>query len=160
MSVSDTGSDVDAVFNRMAWLCSRREYCSADVMRKIRQKGLCAEDASVVMQRLTKERYVDDARYARSFVRDKAVLSGWGPRKIAFALSSKGMPKEMIEEAMREISPEDSTARMREVFTAKWKVISGDTEYDRRTKLLRFALSRGYSYDDVSRFLDSLDKDR
>ena len=116
MSVSDTGSDVDAVFNRMAWLCSRREYCSADVMRKIRQKGLCAEDASVVMQRLAKERYVDDARYARSFVRDKAVLSGWGPRKIAFALSAKGMPKKMIEEAMREISPEDSTARMREVF--------------------------------------------
>ena len=156
MSTSDTISNLDAVFGRMAWLCSRREYCSSAVLQKIRQKGLDGKDAAAVLERLVRERYVDDARYARAFVRDKALLAGWGPRKISFALSAKGISKEVVEEALGEVRPEDSGARMRQVLAAKWKSVSGKTLYDRRTKLLRFALSRGYQYDDVMRFLDTL----
>ena len=100
MSTSDTISNLDAVFiSRMAWLCSRREYCSSAVLQKIRQKGLDGKDAAAVLERLVRERYVDDARYARAFVRDKALLAGWGPRKISFALSAKGISKEVVEEA-------------------------------------------------------------
>ena len=150
MSTSDTISNLDAVFGRMAWLCSRREYCSAAVLGKLRQKGLDDKDAAAVLDRLVRERYVDDARYARAFVRDKALLAGWGPRKISFALSAKGISKEVVEEALEEVSPEDSEARMCQVLSAKWKSVSGKTLYERRTKLLRFALSRGYQYDDVN----------
>ena len=100
MSTSDTISNLDAVFSRMAWLCSRREYCSSAVLQKIRQKGLDGKDAAAVLERLVRERYVDDARYARAFVRDKALLAGWGPRKISFALSAKGISKEVVEEAL------------------------------------------------------------
>ncbi|HIZ85810.1 MAG TPA: RecX family transcriptional regulator [Candidatus Coprenecus stercoravium] len=156
MSTSDTTSNPDTVFSRMAWLCSRREYCSSAVLQKIRQKGLDGKEAAAVLDRLVRERYVDDARYARAFVRDKALLSGWGQRKIAFALSVKGISKDIVEAALREVSPEDSEARMRQVLSAKWKSVSGKTLYERRTKLLRFALSRGYQYDDVMRFLDAL----
>ena len=162
MSTSDIISNLDAVFGRMAWLCSRREYCSAAVLGKLRQKGLDDKDAAAVLERLVRERYVDDARYARAFVRDKALLSGWGPRKISFALSAKGISKEVVEEALEEVSPEDSEARMCQVLSAvlsaKWKSVSGKTLYERRTKLLRFALSRGYSYEAVLRFLDGYGK--
>ena len=89
MSTSDIISNLDAVFGRMAWLCSRREYCSAAVLGKLRQKGLDDKDAAAVLERLVRERYVDDARYARAFVRDKALLSGWGPRKISFAVRQR-----------------------------------------------------------------------
>ena len=78
MSTSDTISNLDAVFGRMAWLCSRREYCSAAVLGKLRQKGLDDKDAAAVLERLVRERYVDDARYARAFVRDKALGVGGG----------------------------------------------------------------------------------
>lgn len=158
MSTSDTISNLDAVFDRMAWLCSRREYCSAAVLGKLRQKGLDDKDAAAVLERLVRERYVDDARYARAFVRDKALLSGWGPRKISFALSAKGISREVVEEALGEVSPEDSEARMYQVLAAKWESVSGKTLYERRTKLLRFALSRGYSYEAVLRFLDGYGK--
>ena len=155
MSTSDTISNLDAVFGRMAWLCSRREYCSAAVLGKLRQKGLDDKDAAAVLERLVRERYVDDARYARAFVRDKALLSGWGPRKIAFALYAKGISRETVEEAFGEVSPEDSEASMNRVLAAKWKTVSGSTDYERRNRLLRFALSRGYSYGSVIHFLDS-----
>ena len=46
MSTSDTISNLDAVFGRMAWLCSRREYCSAAVLGKLRQKGLDDKDTA------------------------------------------------------------------------------------------------------------------
>lgn len=91
MSASDT------IFNRIAWLCSRREYCSRGVLDLLRRKGVTGRDADEILGRLRAGRYVDDGRYARAFARDKALLSGWGPRKIACALSSKGIPPEMVK---------------------------------------------------------------
>ena len=38
---------------------------------------------------LKEDRYVDDARYAAAFAREKASLQGWGPVKIRFQLRGR-----------------------------------------------------------------------
>lgn len=156
MSASDTTSDV--LFNRMAWLCSRREYCSRGVLDLLRRKGVTGEEAAAVLERLRSERYVDDARYARAFARDKAALSGWGPRKIAFALSAKGIVPDVVKAALEEVDEGESARRMREVVEVKWRSVKATTTFERRQKVLRFALSRGYSYEAVTEVLDSLEE--
>lgn len=142
----------------MAMLCSRREYCSSAILRKLKQKGLDGREADAVLERLRKERFVDDARYACFFARDKSRLSGWGPRKIAYALAAKGIPSEIIDSAIGELDKEESEARMCEVLMNKWKILSSRYPDDCRARLVRFALSRGYDYPSVIRFLDSLSR--
>ncbi len=156
MSASDITSDV--LFNRMAWLCSRREYCSRGVLDLLRRKGVTDEDAAAVLERLRSDRYVDDARYARAFARDKAHLAGWGPRKIAFALSTKGIASDAVKAALEEVDEGESARRMREVVEVKWRSVRATTTFERRQKVLRFALSRGYSYEAVTEVLDSLEE--
>lgn len=152
MSASDT------IFNRIAWLCSRREYCSRGVLDLLRRKGVTGQDAAAVLERLRSERYVDDARYARAFARDKALLAGWGPRKIAYALASKGISPEIAAAAMKEVGEEEGRSRMREVICAKWRSVKAAGLQERRAKVLRFALSRGYDYAAVAEVLDSLEE--
>jgi len=77
---------------RLQRLCSRAEYCSADIYRKaLKDLEGDAGDASRVVASLKEDRYVDDARFAAAFAREKASLQGWGPVKIRFQLRGKGI---------------------------------------------------------------------
>ena len=76
----------------MAGLCAKSEQCPYDIMAKLRKFGLTAEDAGEVLDSLREQKFVDEARYARSFARDKVRFSGWGRNKIRQQLMLKRIP--------------------------------------------------------------------
>lgn len=138
---------------RLQRLCSRAEYCSGDIFRKaLKDLEGDSEAASRVVAALVADRYVDDARYAAAFTREKALLQGWGPVKIRFQLRAKGVPDAVIDDALSSIEQEDSDDRLCRLMAAKAKSLAGDPQI--RQKLLRFALGRGYSYDAASTALE------
>ena len=143
------------VTDRLRGLCSRREYCVDDV----RQKALKAlegdaEAAAKVVETLVKDKYVDDLRYASAFARDKASIQGWGEVKIRYMLSAKKISRAVIDQALAEIDAERASSKLRKLLDTKHKSLRDDPQ--RRLKLLRFALGRGYSYDDASAVIEDL----
>ena len=89
------------VADRMRRLCSRREYCVADIRRKLSDALEGDRDAvHEVLDCLIREKYVDDMRYASAFARDKASIAGWGSIKISHALLAKGVDRVIIGEAL------------------------------------------------------------
>ena len=143
------------VTDRLRGLCSRREYCVED----IRQKALKALDgdaalAAEVVETLVKEKYVDDLRYASAFARDKSSIQGWGEVKIRYMLSAKKVSREVIDQALSEIDTERASSKLQKLLETKYKSLREDPQC--RLKLLRFALGRGYSYDEVNATINSL----
>lgn len=136
----------DKLLSSLQMLCSRKEYCSADMYKKA-LKGLEGDEegAAEMLALLVKDRFVDDLRYATAFARDKACLDGWGPVKIRFQLRGKGISSEMIAQALDAVDGEKAEAKLRAVLEAKARTLKGDPEI--RLKLLKFALQRGYEYD-------------
>ena len=149
--ISDMG-DKGKVLDNLRRQCSRREYCTADVMKKA-EKALegDVEQACEVVRILVEERYVDDLRYASAFARDKSSISGWGGSKIRYMLSAKGIPKDIISQALDEIDMQKAGNRMEKLLENKSRSLKDDPQW--KLKLIRFALGRGYSYDDVNDFL-------
>lgn len=145
------------VLDRLQAQCSKREYCRRDVFDKA-QKALEGdrEAAEEVVESLVADKFVDEARYAGAFAREKARLQGWGPVKISAGLLAKGIPQSVIREALDTINPEEADAKMESVLKAKYRTLEG--EPDAKLKLLRFALSRGYSYNQVRESVDRLTK--
>lgn len=130
---------------RLQRLCSRAEYCSADIYRKaLKDLEGDAGDASRVVASLKEDRYVDDARFAAAFAREKASLQGWGPVKIRFQLRGKGISEADIAAALAEVEPEKADARLERLLEEKWRALEGDPQ--RKLKLIKYALSRGYEY--------------
>lgn len=128
--------------------CARREYCSADMYAKALSRLEGDERAAAeVVEALVRDRYVDDARYARSFASDKASLDGWGPVKIRYALSSKKIDRADIDAAIARVDAAQASERLRTLLAARWKQLKGDPQA--RLKLIRHALSRGYEYAQV-----------
>ena len=143
------------VTDRLRGLCSRREYCVED----IRQKALKALDgdaalAAEVVETLVKEKYVDDLRYASAFARDKSSIQGWGEVKIRYMLSAKKVSREVIDQALSEIDTVRASSRLEKLLEAKYRSLREDPQC--RLKLLRFALGRGYSYDEVNDLVNQL----
>ena len=133
------------ILNRLQAQCARREYCRADV----RQKALKALEGDVagaetVVASLVADQFVDDLRYASAFAREKASLTGWGPVKISYALSAKGIDRDTIRQALEEIDGAAADRKMETVLRAKWKTLAEDPEG--KLKLLKFGLGRGYEY--------------
>lgn len=134
--------------SRLQKLCSKAEYCVGDIRRKaLKDLEGDADAAEEVVRQLVEERYVDDARYASAFAREKANIQGWGPVKIRFQLRGKGIPEAAITAALEEIEPQKAADKLEKVLSAKARTLQGDPQF--RLKLLKFALSRGYDYQDV-----------
>lgn len=149
-------NDINKVTDRLRRLCSRREYCIADV----RKKALDAlegdsEAASKVVDSLVTEKYVDDLRYASAFARDKSAIQGWGAVKIRYMLSAKGVHKDMIAQALEEIDDTKAESRLEKLLETKSRSLKDDPQ--KRLKLLRFALGRGYSYEETEAALKITD---
>ena len=141
--------------NRLQKLCSKAEYCRADVYRKaLKDLEGDAEAAGRVVEQLVEDKYVDDARYASAYAREKASLQGWGPVKIRFQLRAKGISDPVIAAALEEVEPARAADKLERLLAAKARTLQGDPQF--RLKLIKFGLSRGYEYEAVEEALKKL----
>ena len=124
------GEEIGKVLDRLRRQCSRREYCSSDILRKAAEAlGKDYDAASEVLRVLVEERYVDDLRYASAFARDKSSIAGWGEVKIRYMLSAKGVAKKVIDEALQEIDRPKADMRLEKLLENE--VLEDGNEYNR-----------------------------
>lgn len=135
--------------SRMANLCARREYCVLDIETKLKRYSLDKETIHNIIHRLIKEKYIDEVRYTRGFIKDKIRFNRWGKTKIEYALRQKRVPEEIVTEAFLEYTDEELNDSLQDLLQAKWKTIKGDSDYEKRNKLIRFGLSRGFDMNNI-----------
>lgn len=147
---------VKKVLGKLQAQCAKREYCSRDVLEKA-LKALEGDAAAAkeVTDALRADGFVDDARYAAAFAREKSSLTGWGPIKIRFALKAKGLADADISAGLGEIDGERAGDRLSRLLAVKAKSLERDPQA--RLKLIKFALTRGYEYDAVEAAVKKLE---
>lgn len=138
----------EKVLQRLQRQCARMECCESAVFNKaLKAMEMDREAAARILASLKKDKFVDDRRYAGAFAREKSSLQGWGAIKIRFALAAKGIDEGIIKEALEEIDPGKAEDKLDRIVAEKYRQIKEDPEV--RLKLLKFALSRGYSYNEA-----------
>lgn len=140
-------------------LCSAAERCPADVDAKLKQWGADEEVQARIMAHLFNERYLDSTRFCRFFVRDKYRFNQWGRMKIVQALRMKHLSTDEIAAGLEEIDEEEYTDILKRLLKQKAKSVKGNTEYERNTKLIRFAIGRGFTPEEVMRQIKQPDAD-
>ena len=149
----------------LAALCAQAEHCQYEMLEKMRRWELDDEAQARVMQRLVSERYVDDERYARAFVKDKVRYNKWGRRKVEQALWQKHIDEDIRQQVLDEIDDEEYISVLRPLLKQKRRSTKAANDYQLNQKLMRFALGRGFTFDIIRQCinlddledLDSLD---
>lgn len=144
---------------RLTALCAQAEHCQHEMLEKMKKWELADEAQARVMERLIKERYVDDERYARAFVMDKIRYNKWGRRKVEQALWMKRIDKGIQERVLSEVDDEEYVSALRPLLKQKQRSTKAASGYELRQKLIRFALSRGFGFDIIRQCIDVEDED-
>lgn len=135
-------------------LCARSEKSSGDALRLMSQWQVPQSERGAVLDKLLKDRFIDDSRYAEAYVREKSRLSGWGARKIAMQLRQKGVSQDVIAEALKQLDSDIELPRLVEKLRRKARTTKYSSDYELRGKLLRYALSLGFDYDLAQRAVE------
>jgi len=141
---SDKPLSPDQALEKMAKYCAYQERCVKDVIEKLKGFVLSDHDKEEILQYLIDNRFVNDERFAKAFVKGKVNQSGWGLNKIRFHLSQKGITKDIIEEALQGIDDEVYRQRLVGLLQAKAKTIKAENEFEKKRKLAAYALQKGF----------------
>ena len=132
---------------QLAALCAQAEHCEQEMRDKMKRWEIDEMAQNRIIQRLVEERYVDNERYARAFVKDKIRYNKWGRRKVQQALWMKRIDNDIQQRVLDEIDDKEYLDVLRSLLKQKRKSIKADSDYELNQKLVRFALGRGFTFD-------------
>jgi regulatory protein len=139
---------------QLAALCAQAEHCQQEMRDKMKRWEMAPEVQERVIARLIKERYIDDERYARAFVKDKIRYNKWGRRKVQQGLWMKHIDDDIQQRVLSEVDDTEYLAVLKPLLKQKAKSIKAENDYELTQKLVRFALGRGFTYDIIRQCLD------
>ncbi len=129
---------------RLEALCAQSEQCSMDIRQKLYRWGISASNSEKIIKKLIETRFVDDARFAVAYCRDKYRFNKWGKIKIIYGLRAKQISNIDIQNALAEINNEEYEEILVSLIKVKAKTIKDVNTYEGRTRLFRSIASRGY----------------
>ena len=144
----------EQALGRAARLCSGSEYCTSQIWGKLQSWGVREEDATDIIAYLIKEKYIDNLRFARACCHDKFLYSHWGRMKIRQMLRQLHLTEEEIAEGLTEIPEDDYSQALSDALRAKDRTLKDTDTYQRKGKLVRHLLSRGF---EIGAVIDAVD---
>lgn len=141
----------EEALERLETLCARAEHCEGEMRLRLRKWGLGSSESDEIIDSLKRDKFVDDARFARAYAREKCKFAKWGRLKIRRELLVKGVKRDLVDEALLELDEGEYNENLESIIKAKVKNNPGLlSTFEGRTKLYRFALSRGFESGSIS----------
>ena len=141
---------VAEALSKAAAYCAKGEHCAYDIREKLRQWGFQGDETEDIVEKLLEQGFIDETRYAKAYINDKYRFAKWGRMKIEQGLRMKQIPSAIFRPLMDAvIDKEEYQQILLELLTQKRKNLKGEDEYQLKAKLVRFALQRGFTYEEV-----------
>lgn len=137
----------DVALKKILHYCDYQDRCKKEIFAKLNSFELTDNDRNFIINFLNDEGYINDERYCRSYVKSKLSLKKWGVNKIKISLISKGVDRAIINSVVSEIDQDSYKEEL--IKLLENKKINESDPYKRKAKLIRYAVSKGYSINDV-----------
>lgn len=145
-------------FGRLTAFCAAGEHCLTEVRERLRRWNVAPDEAEALVRRLVEEQYINEERYCRAYINDKVRFARWGRLKIAQALRQKQIASSLYLPLLDELDEAVYSEQLRRLLEAKQREVKGRNAYERKVKLVRFALGRGYEMDEIRRFIPNFEE--
>ena len=133
--------------------CALQERAHFDVRRKLASWGVYGDEQEQIIGELIGDNFINEERFARAFASGKFKIKKWGWKKIENQLRQKQVSKYSIALAREEIDQDAYFQTLTELLEKKKSLIKADSPWERKQKLLRYAVAKGYAAGDVIELL-------
>ena len=143
---------------KIAAFCTYQERTYKEVEAKLKSYGLDEDEAGEIIIRLSREKLLDEGRFAQAFVRGHVNQKKWGRRRILQDLKQKGISEFNIKAGMKEIDGDVYYQNLLDLLDKKSRQEKETHPHKRRQKISLFLTGKGYEQDLVKMALDDFGK--
>jgi regulatory protein len=145
-------ADSTRTYSRALDMLARAPRSVRDLRRRLLLKGEPESEVDVAVDRLTASGLLNDAAYARAFVRSKVASQGFSRRRLQQELAKRGVARSIADAAIVDVLHDDEvdeSANIERVAQKKLRTLSGLDKETQRRRLYAYLARRGYEVDDV-----------
>ena len=124
--------------------CAYRDRSQKEVEDKLSEMRMIPEAKEQIIVQLMQEDFLNEERFARSFVRGKFRIKKWGRIKIKQELKFRGISSPIIKIAMTEINDRDYLKTLYSLAEKKLEILKEPNKHKFRKKLADHLLQKGY----------------
>lgn len=144
--VSNKAFTFNEIRQKLVDYCVYQDRCHQEVEQKMKEFLLIPEAKEEIFMYLIQENFLNEERFARSFVRGKFTIKQWGRKKIRAALMQKGIQEKLIQKAFCEINEKDYLETIKKIIEKNESKYKGLKEYQKKQKVIQYLISKGYEY--------------
>ena len=134
--------------------CAYQERCHKEVLQKLRDMHMIPEAIDVVIGHLLEHNFLNEERFAKTFVSGKFKIKKWGKRRLVQELKQKDISKYNINLGLSIISDEAYIDTFNALAEKKLQTIRESNSLKKKKKLADYLLYRGWEphlvYDKVN----------
>jgi len=138
---------------KLANYCVYQDRCHQEVEQKMRDFLLIPEAKDEIFLFLINENYLNEERFTRSYIRGKFSIKHWGRNKIKMNLKQKGITEKLISSCMDEINEDEYQNVIHKIYHDYYSKQTGSNDFQKRSKSIRYLLSRGFEYEKILEIL-------
>jgi len=142
---------------KIAAYCAYQERTHKEVADKLKSYGLDEDEAGEIIIRLSREKLLDEERYAQAYARGKHRHNGWGRRRIRLELKAKGLSEFCIKSGMKELDGDEYYQKMQQLLGQRDAREKETHPQKRKMKLMAYLTQKGYESDLIQEALGELD---
>ena len=124
--------------------CAYRDRSQKEVEEKLDEMRMIPEAKEKIIIQLMREDFLNEERFARSFVRGKFRIKKWGRNKIKNELKIRQISSPLIKIALTEIDQQLYFKTLEELAEKKLQLIKEPNSYKKKSKLVAYLLQKGY----------------
>lgn len=151
-----TSFTFEEIKQKLVNYCVYQDRCHKEVEEKMKEFLLIPEAKDEIFLYLLKENFLNEERFTRSYIRGKFYIKHWGRNKIKINLRQKGVSDKLISNCMDEIDDNDYEKEIDKIYCYYYARQKGLKDYQKKSKTIRYLLSRGYEYDDILKAIDNM----
>ncbi|MFZ1689274.1 MAG: regulatory protein RecX [Flavobacteriales bacterium] len=150
--------DRNTALKKCRALCARQERCRWELRMKLEAWDLSDRDAGMVLDRLEKEDFLNEARFAEDFAVGHFRQKGWGKNMIRQALLSKELPDRLVKAGLDAIDGAEYITALAVLVRKRFRMEKERDKFIREQRVIRYLIGRGWEADAVRSVIAGMPK--
>ena len=148
---------LNEALKKLEQYCAYQERCHKEVQQKLKDMGMIPEVIDVVVAHLLEHNFLNEERFAKTFVRGKFKIKKWGKRRLTQELKQKDISKYNINLGLGMIGDVEYIDTFNTLAENKLETIRESNNLKKKKKLADYLLYRGWEshlvYDKVNELI-------
>lgn len=149
---------IEEIRKKMEYYCAYQDRCHEEVYQKLFSFSLSTQEKEELMVYLIENDFLNEERFAKSFVRGKFNYKNWGKIRIVSELKFRKISSTLITIALKEVKDEDYIKKFNELTYKHWESLTESNSLKKRKKFCDYFIRRGWESDLLYEKVKELEK--